>query len=173
MRAKLINEIKFERTGNAKTSLGIGKAKEALDILEDSLNGTQRRYKYYDIEVKSLDDIRVRYSEDLGRRLDPGEKEFEWILKYHPIDQFEIKDYQDESVYFNQSIKTNKWLIQKNLFYVGSDPGRMEIKKETICSLEKETKNSREYAEVMTKALNDQYGKLWVFETLERKEISQ
>ena len=40
MRAKFINEIKFERSGNPKASLGIGKVKEALDILEDSLNGT-------------------------------------------------------------------------------------------------------------------------------------
>ena len=173
MKAKFINEVNFERTNNPKTSIGIGKAKEALDLLEEALNGTQRSYKYYDIEIKSLDDIRVRYSEDLRRRLDPGEKEFEWVLKYYPIDQFEIEDYQNESTFFNQSIRTNQWLIRKNIFYIGSDPDRMTIKEETVCSLEKSKKEAREYAEVIVKALNDQYGEIWVFETMERKEVSQ
>lgn len=173
MRAKFINEIKFERSGNPKTSLGIGKVKEALDILEDSLNGTKRRYKYYDIDVRSLDDIRVRYSKDLQRRLDPEEKEYEWILRYYPIDQFEVVDHESEDTYYGHVLKTGQWHIIRNNFNIGSDPGLTIIDKKQVSSLEKSQKNSKEYAEIMAKALNDQYGKLWVFETVERKEISQ
>lgn len=173
MRAKLINEINFDRSGNVKSSMGIGKAKEILEILDDAINGGERSYKYYDIEVKSPEDIRIRYSKDIKRRLEPSEKEFEWILKYYPIDQFEIEDYQNESVYFNQSMKTDTWIIQKNDFHMGSDPERMKVGKQHICSIEKQRKNSRKYAEIMVKALNDQYGKLWIFEFIERREISQ
>jgi hypothetical protein len=166
MRAKLINEMKFERGGDVKTSLGIGKVREALDILESSFNN-----RIFNINIKDINNISVTYTERYKNMLEEYENDYEWILKYHPIDRFEIEDHRSEETYLGHVVKSNKWVIKRNDFWAGGDPNNLIVNKEYISSIEKDKKRSKEYAEVMVEALNDKFGKLWVFEVVEKNKI--
>jgi hypothetical protein len=173
MRAKTINETNFERNNDIKSSVGVGKVKEAKEILEELFNGGSRRaqtVKQYDIRVKSLDNIEVTYSKTLIDRyqddLAENLKKYFWTLKYHPITQFDIEDYYKEGTFMNHITRDNDWNINR-FEQSGSSPEKMDIKKSYVCSIAKDKKDSKEIAEAMVEGLNQKYGKLWVFETID------
>ena len=170
MRARRVNEdINFERGGNTKSKIGVGRAKEAEEKLDEMLNKYGSIYKFplYKIDVNSLDDIRVRYSDKfIEMSKNDNIKIFEWRIKYHPIPQFFKEDYQKESQVFNQIHRENKWAIQKNVQGSRDNPGDLKVLKQWVLSIDKENPNAEEYADTIVEAFNSKYGELWVFETI-------
>lgn len=164
MRARFINEnIDFERGGDPKSKLGVGKVAKAKEMLEREFGDRDDHFNPYTYKIHSLDNIEIRYS-DKFREDTKGAKRPQrgiddvWILKYSEIDQFVPRYYTTTE--FNMS---NHWVIDKR--YISWHMlSNMEVKSEQYMSIY----HDKEETEVIAKALNEHYGPAVGFELVEK-----
>jgi len=164
MKARFVSEANFERGGDPKASIGVGKAAKAKEMLEREFGKREGLFNPYSYKIHSLDNIEIRFSEryredrKVAKRPHKGLDDV-WILKYSEIDQFVTRFYTTTE--FNMS---NHWVIDKRYlrWHRLSD---MKIESETYMSIY----HGEEEAEVIAKALNEHHGPAVGFELVERK----
>jgi hypothetical protein len=166
MRAKTINEIQnFEKGASPKSALGVGKVKEAKELLDYWYDGHHLVYN-----IKSLDHIEITYSPEVIERAKGGKNEdqidkYKWIIKYVELDRFIYESHSD-TISIHSDQKYHDWNIYERRF-CGKPHETDSVCNKFCLSISKQINESKEKANIIIKSLNDFYGPIKGFELIE------
>jgi hypothetical protein len=172
MRAKTINEIqKFEQGIDPRQAMGTGKISEVKKMLDEVYN--KHKYKVYEYNIRSLDHIEIRYSDDIKNDIrqgaGKGQENNVWIIKYVEKDRYIFKDESHEISSSTHSFGTSyEWNIYEVQFYMSDNPESIKFKNAYVFDLTMKNDLNKERAQIMVDALNKHYGKVGGFELIEK-----
>lgn len=162
MRAKTIN---FERGGDSKASLGIGKVSEVKKILSNIYDNKRGGVNIFHYKINSLDDIHISYNPEIfkGGIVKDGDK-YWWIIKFVQLPKYFLEEYSNKHTLFDREFKDHDWNIYENIPLFPEEPNKYWDKKYVLTVGKHGDEKIREMAELIIETFNKKYGIVEGFE---------
>jgi hypothetical protein len=167
MKAILVKEAQnFERGGDSKVSMGIGKAGKAKKMLDDIYK--DNRILTY--KMNSLDDIEIHYTDRYKDRVRGSENKEplqRWKLRYIEIPMYSAAPFEHKGYHSMDTHIYKYWGVYKTEIYNSEWPNSKikETKLEIEISLENPEPEKK--ANLIVDAFNKEYGMVSGFELIE------
>ncbi|MDD5648949.1 MAG: hypothetical protein PHF86_00785 [Candidatus Nanoarchaeia archaeon] len=169
MKARFIKEnINFERGGDTKASMNIGKAGKAKEIL-DNLYKNDKILTY---KINSLDNIEIYFTDkykDRVRGAEDKEPLAKWILRYIETPQFIVEEDQSKPYYSSKIYYY--WSVFKVNIYNDKWPDQNKIEKKIEIEISTEKENAEKKANLIAEVFNKEFGPACGFELVETIKI--
>jgi hypothetical protein len=164
MRAKTIFE--FEKSGNPLKNLNVG----IYNKVKAKLDETYDNHMFLTYDIKDLNHIEVFYkTEVLNNLANPKKQEkIKWILKYIELPKYILNDRKSTDTFYGKEFKEHKLTIYETEILFNDFPKKYNVKYEQVFDIGDFNKEGiNELGEIIIKALNENYEKVWGFELVE------